>query len=281
MAGFLDFINKVAGNNKSFPSNPTAGTLESLSEHKVVSNSTLPKQLVYPHDLFDPSKGSDPPWILFVVRDPISRGGEKKNFIAMYLPPQLTVNYGAVYETIELTLPRLKNIATAVKNGKLIGNDLIVVGTNFVLGNDSVVAQQFERAAGKTLNPHQASIFKNVDFRAFSFEFQMMARNRKEADDIRDIIQVFKEAMHPGQSDGGESIFWEYPDNFDIFLFTPSEDRMFKIQTSVLENMSVNYGGSGIPSFFVGPEHAPVDIRMTLNFKELSVLTKEKIRQGF
>ena len=44
--------------------------------------------------------------------------------------------------------------------------------------------------------------------------------------------------------------------------------------------MDVNYAGSGVPAFFSATGH-PVDITVSLKFKELQVLTKEKIDKGF
>lgn len=254
------------------------------------------KSLQYPHDLFDPDRGVDPPFIMFVIKDPVVKSAEIKRYITMYLPAQLTTSYGAVYNEIERSIKRFfkgaerlqGSLSTAAGEAKAflesgsfdfgkLGNASAEVVAS--IGNDSTIGQEIQRALGKTVNPHQALVFRNVAFRSFKFDFHLMARNAQEAEEIQLIIQAFKEAMHPEGEQGADSFFWLYPDNIDIFLFTPSDDRMFKIDTSVLTDMSVDYAGAGIPSFF--EDGAPVDIRMSLSFKELSVLTKEKIRKGF
>lgn len=115
----------------------------------------------------------------------------------------------------------------------------------------------------------------------------MMARNAGESDAIRDIIKSFKAGMHPSVAPRN-SRFWVYPDSFNITLMVPNVANMpgeaapylFQIKNAVLENMEVNYAGSGIPSFF-GETGAPVDIRMTLQFKELDILTREQIIEGY
>ena len=95
--------------------------------------------------------------------------------------------------------------------------------------------------------------------------------------------------MHPGIDAETPGKYWVYPDSFDIRLSTdslfavpndPSKGYLFQIDNAVLERMSVDYAGSGIPSFF-GETGAPVDIRMTLEFKELNILTRKKVIQGF
>ena len=83
--------------------------------------------------------------------------------------------------------------------------------------------------------------------------------------------------MHPG---GGAGASWVYPNNFDIYLLSPSHRYMFNIAQSVLTSMDVDYGGTGATTFFKNTG-APVAIKMSLDFKELSVLTKEKIRKDY
>jgi hypothetical protein len=118
-------------------------------------------------------------------------------------------------------------------------------------------------------------LFKGMDLRTFGFSFQMMARNKQETENIQNIIKTFKMAMHPGSEDG--SARWlNYPDNFNIGLFSPANKYLFNFNTCVLTGMDVNYAGSGIPSFFTGTG-APVDLRMNLTFKELSIVTRDDI----
>lgn len=108
----------------------------------------------------------------------------------------------------------------------------------------------------------------------------MMARNKGESDEINKIIKAFKAAMHPSTIDEVNR-FWNYPDNFDIYLFSPTREYLFNISTCVLEKMDVNYAQAGVPSFFKDTG-APVDISMSLQFKELELLTREKIQKdGF
>jgi hypothetical protein len=86
--------------------------------------------------------------------------------------------------------------------------------------------------------------------------------------------------MHPEEVEKTESLVLNYPNTFDIFLLTPSSEYLFNIQRSVLVDMSVDYNGSGVASFFKGTG-APVDVRLTLQFKETELLTKSRIISGY
>ena len=53
------------------------------------------------------------------------------------------------------------------------------------------------RTGGRVLNPNAEMLFQGPVIRDFSFEFQMIARSRREGDEIRKIIRFFKLGMAP------------------------------------------------------------------------------------
>lgn len=249
--------------------------------------------LIYPQNLFQPGCEA---YIFFIMRDSNLRSTEVKKRIGLYMPPSIKVRYHTTWEEINLTLKQNFNFLKEVNNTfnpmaqGLPSNPGAVqnmknLGTAGAMGGAKALdaikggnfGQQSQVYFRKTVDPSQALLFKGVDFRTFQFEFQLMARTPQESESIRKIIKIFKYGMHPGSSGG---FFWEYPYNFDIYLLTPSHKYMFNISQSVLETMDVDYGGSGAASFFRGTG-APVDIRLTLQFKELEVLTKQRIMQDY
>lgn len=193
----------------------------------------------------------------------------------MYMPATLKVRYATQYEEISLDWDRFKAAVGGVWNspkrslGKVLANTASgVTGANFDQG--------FELANGITVNPHMALLFRGVNFREFQFDFQMMARNEAESNAIQNIIYQFKYHMHPALDANDPQRWLQYPENFTIEFFSPTEDYLFKINNCALQGMEVDYAGSGVPSFFTNTG-APVDIRMSLNFKELAIATKENI----
>ena len=249
--------------------------------------------LMYPQDLFQPGNTA---YIYFQIKDsqkatvsqtstePLdpSAGSDAAPLkrIALYMPPSVKVNYGARWDDANLTIRKSVGLGKSLFSGDAADTikqvaarfgDAIVGGEGFL--NDTEFANK------KILDPQAALLFKGVNFRDFQFDFQMLARNKEETERIRQIIKCFKYAMHPGTTAEGGAI-WEYPYFFEIYLCSPSTKYMFNIMNCALVQMEVDYGGSGIPSFFRA-NGAPVDIRMTLQFKELFVLTKKMVLNDY
>lgn len=250
----------------------------------------------YPSDL-SVMYGSDlleKPYIMFRCKSS-QDAGKTLGYIILYLPGETKTVYSADYGDLNRSIKRMTEgtIALATKATQAInkgGIDSVGDAAQeaiMTFASDTSLAKEFSLQKGKTVNPHMAQVFRNVNFRTFAFSFQMMARSEEEAKQIKKIIAAFKMGMHPNSTPQGEEseFWWQFPDNYDIKLYTPngngglSADKMFKINTCALTDMTVDYGGSGIPSFF--KDGHPVDIRMTLSFKELEVLTKDKIAKGY
>ena len=106
-----------------------------------------------------------------------------------------------------------------------------------------------------------------------------MPKSESEAKKVRDIIRMFKFHMHPELA-AGKGLFFLYPSEFEIkYFYRGKENEYFnKISTCVLEDMNVEYGGDIFATFETGE---PVEVNMTLRFKELEVLTKERIAEGY
>lgn len=133
-------------------------------------------------------------------------------------------------------------------------------------------------STGTALNPFRETVFESVDFRSFSFKYKFFPKNKKEADDVYNIINTFKFHMHPEMSSG--KMFFIYPSEFNISYYFGSEENGYfhKFTTCVLESMDVSYGGEQFSSFRDG---SPTEINMSLTFRELEILTKKMIEEGY
>ena len=140
------------------------------------------------------------------------------------------------------------------------------------------VASALSVSSGTSLNPFRETVFESVDFRSFAFKYKFFPKNKKESDDVYDIINTFKVHMHPEMSEG--KLFFIYPSEFNISYYFGSEENGYfhKFATCVLESMDVNYGGEQFSSFRDG---APTEINMSLTFRELEILTKNMVREGY
>lgn len=158
--------------------------------------------------------------------------------------------------------------------GTLFASD--VVGKGF--GNFATnIRSQVLRGAGAALNNHLESFFEDVKMRSFTFEFQLSPRTPEEAQEIQQIIKMFKYAGHPAQYEGLAGVFFAYPQVFDIEIF--NEQQTHKIGTSALTGMSTVYGGDTRNHTFY--DKHPVQVTLSLQFTELEILDKDKIDRGY
>lgn len=147
-----------------------------------------------------------------------------------------------------------------------------------VFGGDLDFGSALKQGMGVAPNPFREQVFRNVQTREFTFEYKFLPRNKTEVDNVQNIIYQFKFHMHPEVSTGG--LFYIYPSTFDIAYYYKGKvnNNFNRISTCVLEDLAVDYGGQGFNTFASG---SPTEINIKLRFRELEVLTKERIAQGY
>lgn len=133
-------------------------------------------------------------------------------------------------------------------------------------------------ASAVQTNAFREVFFKSINFRNFSFNYTFLPSSEEEVYNVKRIIDLFKFHMHPELSSDG--LFYIYPSQFEIAYYYSGGENPFlnKISTCVLTDMNVDYGSQFFTSFNNG---APTEIRLTLTFKELELLTKERIVKGY
>ena len=133
------------------------------------------------------------------------------------------------------------------------------------------------KITGLAPNPRKEQIFKHVNFRNFTFDYQFYPRDAKEAENVLNIIYEFKYHMHPEFKDANNFLYI-YPSEFDIFYYNNGQENLNvnRHTSCVLTDMVVNYSPNG--QFAAFENGMPTQINVTLTFKELATLTKEKIQ---
>ena len=146
------------------------------------------------------------------------------------------------------------------------------------LGSSATPADLIKAGAKVQTNPFREVIFESIDPRTFSFSYSFLPRSSIEVQKVKNIIDLFKFHMHPELSARG--LFYVYPSEFEIVYYYQGKENRFinKISTCVMTDMDVKYGGEYFSSFKNG---APAEISMTLSFRELELLTKERIVKGY
>ena len=212
-----------------------------------------------------------------------------KTAIALHIPNQLSIRYGMQWS--EDDTAALAMAGAAVQQGSEImkaldegGNtkDVTDLGTaiiaNIALSKGPQAAAN-SKALGLAANPKKEQIFKGVDFRTFAFDYQFYPRSPEEAQNVLNIIEQFKYHMHPEFKDTNNFIY-VYPSEFDVFYYQGGKENLnlHRHTSCVLTEMNINYTPNG--SFTAFANGMPTQINVTLAFRELALLSKEKIKDG-
>lgn len=136
-------------------------------------------------------------------------------------------------------------------------------------------------SAGVALNPQIEVLYQKTGHREFLFDFKMVPRNEAEAGAIRDIIKEFKFYSAPELLAGTSGRYFIPPAEFDIkFFYNGQENRnIHRISTCALVGIDIDYASGGQWATFT--DGMPVEIKMQLRFKELEIMHKGRIEEGY
>lgn len=206
--------------------------------------------------------------------------------IAMHIPNTLSIRYGMNWGEEET-----KNFAMVAAGGDAIMKAIQSGNVDQLTGPAKAIAaaialdklpgkEAVSAASGLASNPRKEQVFKSVDFRTFQFDYQFFPRDAQEAQNVLNIIYQFKLHMHPEFKDSSNFLYI-YPSEFDIYYYQGTTENMnvHRHTSCVLTEMTVSYSPQG--QFTTFDNGMPTQINITLNFRELALLTKEKIQDGF
>lgn len=211
--------------------------------------------------------------------------------IALHTPNNLVARYSANYDDVNTSAFQMamrggEDLARAVtqgfKNGNIdseVSDDVKTIGAaialNTVAGKDSISA-----ITGIAVNPKREQVFRGVDFRTWSFDYQFFPRSQQEYQNIENIIYLFKLHMHPEYKDANNFLYL-YPSEFDIVHYTGTDENLHlpRHTSCVLTDFTVNYAPQSQFTAFEGGVPTQINIQMT--FKELVQMSKERIQEGY
>ena len=228
--------------------------------------------------------------------------------IALFMPAQVQVNYGATYTDFEIgagaaiggnavtdvmndmTLSGLQN--AAARAAPQIGGEITEgVGRLAMKGIGAIgpgmtnLEKVFDMKRGSIKAPRLELAFEGVSKREFNYTFKMMPKSSREADEIRNIIFAFKSNMLPEFVDGNRAgRRLTVPNTFDIsYMYNGTENPyLHKISTCVCTSLQVSYGGDRYKTFdSEGDGAPPIETSISLGFKELELITRERVNEGY
>jgi len=222
--------------------------------------------------------------------------------ITLYMPPSVQVSYGANYTDTEIGAAAavgaqaFQDVMSGKSLGETVNKSLKTLGPEIgdgmirkALGAIDMIPglegamEVVEMQRGFIKTPRLELAFKGIPKRSFQYDFKMIPKSAEEAEEIQKIIKGFKLNMLPEMVSGVANRL-TMPNTFDIqYMYNGGENSyLHKISTCVLETMNVTYGGDRYKTFEANANGAPpVEVSISLAFKEMDLITREKANEGF
>ena len=143
------------------------------------------------------------------------------------------------------------------------GVSAIIAGAQFDLGI---------RALNQTMMS-----YGGPGFRSFSWSYSLKPLSATEAETAQGIVDFFKVRSMPAQSEVQFTRIYNLPDVFRIQFYNEDGESKFisKIGHCACTDVNVTYGGEKFTTF--AGSHSPIQIDITLSFKELELLNRQAV----
>ena len=205
-------------------------------------------------------------------RNVTEKTGENIYDIFLYVPDTLTDNLSVTYKEAEKGIIE-GIIGRGFGNESTLGtasDELFEIIKAGVPGGDIL-----KQSAGKTINPLKFQLFEGVNFRTYSYTFNLRPKNKTDAKSIQEIIYAFKLSALPGTTGANKRIY-TFPNEWAIRFRGPFKDNIDYPLVSVCTGVEVNYADG--QSFATMIDGAPASVGLTINFTETSTLTRDKFK---
>jgi len=208
--------------------------------------------------------------------------------ISLYIPDTVNFTYASTYGNLSL-----KDVANEIAGGIGGSSDsksknpniqrlskALKVPSLALSAAESKTSKLLLATQGLAINPQQQLLFDGIDFRTYQMAFTFTPYSKQEAETVNKIIQLFKYHAAPQITTGGAGMFFVPPSTFDLeFLFNGKRnENINRVAESVIESIDINYAPNGWAAHDDG---APVQTTLTISFKEIELIDKTKIKDGY
>lgn len=198
-----------------------------------------------------------------ILSDVVSRAGDDFTGIATSVGGAVT---GATAAGIGGAFSSSSGIRKMI--GAALGGAAIGIGANTAF-------QEANKSLQASLNPREFMLFKSPGLRQFSLAFRFIPDSETEAATVEEIVKWFRKGMYPEVSEFGFA--YKFPNAFQIqFRNTRGVPRLPEM---FLESATTTYNPNSMSYYEVN--NRPVEVTLSLQFKELQPLNKDMIDEGF
>jgi hypothetical protein len=158
------------------------------------------------------------------------------------------------------------------RGGAVVGSVADAAGRN---------AQNITGLVGYPINPRVEVIFSRSQLRQYVFEFLMAPRNLKESESMKAIIDTLRYHSVPELDPDTAGFTFIPPAELDITFYNKGIENLNipRINTCVIDRIEVDYAPSGTYATFTNGH--PVMARLSLGVREVEILHKRRVLQGF
>jgi hypothetical protein len=249
------------------------------------------------------AKGQSPGTQTITKRKPLATLGRQ---VSLYIPAGLQFRDNVAYDNMQIGgmgaaaeagLQSGKGAVNALleQTGKTLGSafvgaanaDVAKLATVKIMSRfPDEVAGAFRSAGQVTTNPNTRVLFKEVALREFAFAFKFIATSPKEAEEIKEIIKLFRTELYPENitvplvGAGSEiSVGYRFPNKFQINLEYDGEEIATRIKPCYLRDVNVTYNNTAMAMHSDGNFQ---EIEMSLSFQETRTLNRKDVEEdGF
>ena len=227
-----------------------------------------------------------------LIKEPLQTSHQRINqAISLYIPDSMNYAQAIQWENASVMEAGAKLVqsvigaggstdgATKQQKGKLASALKSASGLVGGLMGRGGLGEMALQGFGFAMNPQLLVLFRGIDFRSFQYDFYFTPKNATEALAVRKIIRAFRFHSHPELA-GRYGVFYVTPSTFDIeFIHKGAENKnLHKVKTCVLKNYNVDYAPAGWATYTDG---MPIQTRLSLQFQEAQIVTKEDIEKGY
>jgi hypothetical protein len=202
-----------------------------------------------------------------------------KESIALFMPNPVIFNSQNEYQEISLTALGGQLATTAAG----LSTTSWARGTRLatIIDQTGAAAGDISRLSGFPINPRVEVMFSRTHLRQFVFEFLMAPRNEKESESMKSIIKTLRYHASPELDPLTQGFTFVPPAEFDITFYNKGVENtnIPRINTCVLDRIEVDYAPGGAYATFSNGH--PVSARLSLGMREVEILHKRRVLQGF
>lgn len=153
------------------------------------------------------------------------------------------------------------------------------VAGSFISGAESIggrIAAEAKYKTGQAINSKIKLLFKDIDFRQFSFGFKIIPTRQSHTNDIQNLIRALKRGSAPSLT-SADNPFFDYPDVYKAYLIGGGH-QLFYTGYLACTNIQVDWAADGF--FSQHKDGFPTSVGLQIDFTEMDLATRENLEGG-